>query len=65
MGEKKAYEQWKLARDIYGKDSPEERKAKNVWHKALTRNYVAREGRKMIAEMCGTSYAAAKRDMGL
>jgi hypothetical protein len=29
------------------------------------RQATARETRSMIADMCGTSYAAAKRDMGI
>jgi hypothetical protein len=33
--------------------------------KTKARNAFARERREMISDMCGTSYAAAKRDMGL
>jgi hypothetical protein len=34
-------------------------------HKTILQQKKRRETRSMIADMCGTSYAAAKRDMGL
>ena len=58
-------EVWILARNIYGKGSREDIAAKEDYLKSAKRNADERERRSIIAEMCGTSYAAAKRDMGI
>lgn len=65
MGEKKAYEQWRLAKIIYGDGSKEAADARALWKRAAIRNANSRARHEIIADMCGTSYAAAKRDIGL
>lgn len=58
-------EAWILARNIFGKGSKEDEATKQAYLKSAQRNADARERRSIIADICGTSYAEAKRDMGL